>query len=242
MDLQFKIHGLEIVEYDIENHSDEVQKLLDEYLLPTYYKRLGITQNERLKYAEIEDILHPNLAKDPKFNKFSLVAIDENSGKVVALGLSYLATKENFREDFVDLNKRISNDPNYSQEIRKYCQHRYAVCHPILEFYDRFGLDKLIYLEDTVVARKYRGLGVHIVMTNLLTEKFGNEYGFLSEGMIPVEKLLTAEKFIDLEWNVIGTWRAEGWYTVNRQLSYDGYVCPVNIFPPKSCLEIKSKL
>eukprot|EP00111_Clytia_hemisphaerica_P001238 TCONS_00003517-protein len=103
-----KIEGLEIVEYNIEKHSREVQKLLDEYLVPTYYKRMGITQDERLKYAEVEDILHPNLAKDSKFEKFSVVVLDE-SGKVVGLGLSYLVTKQQYLEEFIDINLKIVN-------------------------------------------------------------------------------------------------------------------------------------
>uniref|UniRef100_A0A7M5X0N6 Uncharacterized protein n=1 Tax=Clytia hemisphaerica TaxID=252671 RepID=A0A7M5X0N6_9CNID len=227
-----KIQGLEIVVYNIEKHSGEVQKLLDEYLVPTYYKRMGITQDERLKYAHIEDILHPNLAKDPKFNKFSLVAVEKDSGEVVALGLSYLITKQEFQEDFVDLNKRISNDQNYSPEIRKYCQHRYAVCHPILEYYDKFGIDELIYLEDVVTTRKYRGLGVHVAIMGVAFEKFGHEYGFLSEGMVPVEKFITEKKFQNHEWSPIGTWVSDRWYLVNKQFSYDGYICPVFISGP----------
>ena len=134
--LDNKIHGLEIVEYDIEKHSDEVQKLLNEYLVPTYCKRLGITQNERLKYAEVEDILHPNLAKDPKFEKFSLVALDE-SGEVVGLSLNYMVTKQQFQNNFLNNNLMIGKDLNYKESIRKYCQHRYAVCSPLTKFYDQ---------------------------------------------------------------------------------------------------------
>ena len=114
---------------------------MDEYLLPTYYKRLGITQNERLKYSEIEDVLHPYLAKDSKFEKFSFVALDE-SGNVIGLSLSYMVTKQQFQEDFLDVNLRIVKDSNYKESIRKYCQHRNAVCNPLTKFTTSINLTK----------------------------------------------------------------------------------------------------
>eukprot|EP00111_Clytia_hemisphaerica_P014855 TCONS_00043757-protein len=233
-----KQNKLEIVEYNIEKHSGEVQKILDEHLIPIYLKRMEITQDERLKYAHIENVLHPNLAKNPKFENFSMVTLDE-AGKVVGLGLSYMVTKQDFQETFIDLNLRVVNDSSYKESIRKYCQHRYAVCYPLARFFDEYNIDQMVYTEDAVVLPQYRGRGINNNMYELMMAEFGHKHAFFAEEMMPVQNIVTSGG-LKHELDVIGTWDSDGWLCIDRQLSYDGYLCPL-FFKPLTHVH-KSKL
>ena len=84
--------GFRFASYNVQKHAKQARKLIDHYLLPTYYQRLGIKAEESSKYIDVEDILDPQLIMDPRYEQTSKVAFNQ-SGDMVGLQLSYFVDK-----------------------------------------------------------------------------------------------------------------------------------------------------
>ena len=105
--------------HKIQNHGKEVQTLVDKYLIPSYISRLDIKPEEREFYAKVEDVLDTQSAFNPKFETNSYVSIDQKSGKIVGCILCYIVTRDFYKENFIDINKKIGSDESYPEHIRK---------------------------------------------------------------------------------------------------------------------------
>ena len=220
--------SLRISNYCIKRHSAQVQKLLDTYLTPMYCQRLKIPLKDRSKYTKIEDCLDSEASTSPKFEGQSHVAIDESSGKIVACQLNYFVSRDTFQKEFIDSNQKIAGDLSFSENIRKYCQHRYTVCHDLTDLYQKYNLEKILYMETTVILPEYRRLRIPDMLQDPVYDNYPED-GILAEGMLNVASYLAG----GLETNKLiqAAKRGEMIYC-KRVLSYDGFVVPVVFRPP----------
>ena len=224
--------------YNIQKHGKEVQRLVDNYLVPTYISRLGIKPEEREFYATVEDVLDTQSAFNSKFEKHSYVGIDEKSGKVIGCALSYIVTKDFIKEYFIDTNKKIGSDDRYPESIRKYARHRYVVSHDLIRLFDDHNIKDMIYYESTIIHPDYRGAALNTEIFKKV--KDGRErYGILCEGMVPRSQQHALGLVPGDVWNQMGSELVKCLY------SYDGYVIPVWFIPPRPgdhFKKMKSKL
>eukprot|EP00111_Clytia_hemisphaerica_P001234 TCONS_00003512-protein len=223
------VQGLRKSKYIIEKHSEQVIELVAKHLLPTYMKRLGITREEQKKdLIEVEAILDPNFAKRKIFEGASYVALDK-SDKVVACSLNYFISKEEWLKYFVEPNKSITQNTNYSKHIRKYCQQQYDLYHDVIDLtYDKYNLQTILYLEDGVTLPEYRGLRISEWIQKSVYDEFGEKYGMLGEGMIPLDKIQAGK--------INPAFRAmhlNGFITVKEAVTFDGFLSPVMFRPPQ---------
>ena len=219
----------QILPYDIQKHGAQVQELYDKYLVPTDLKRLGIEEHEREKYSHIEDVVAVNAAFNPKFVGFSFVAVD-SFGQVVGALLSYMMDKEYCKREFVELNRKIVEENKEKESILKYCQHRYEVCKILHGLYEKYNFKRAIYLESIFLHPDVRGKGLKQRLDKMLISQT-NEVIFV-EGQIPVDVYI---KHYGLNGTVIGEIVSyNGFLMVNRILSYDLFVIPIEIRLPKS--------
>uniref|UniRef100_A0A7M5WZM2 Uncharacterized protein n=1 Tax=Clytia hemisphaerica TaxID=252671 RepID=A0A7M5WZM2_9CNID len=220
--------SLRISNYCTKKHSAQVQTLLDRYLTPMYCQRLKIPLKDKLKYTDIEDCLESDSASNPKFEGQSHVAIEKSSGKLVACQLNYYVSKETFKNVFIDSNQSIAGDLSNNENIRKYCQHRYAVCHDLIDLYEKYNLEKILYMETTVILPEYRRLRVPDLLQDPVYGNYPND-GILAEGMLTVGSYLAG----GLEQNkLIQSVRRGEMIYCKRVLSHDGFVVPVVFRPP----------
>uniref|UniRef100_A0A7M5XI32 Uncharacterized protein n=1 Tax=Clytia hemisphaerica TaxID=252671 RepID=A0A7M5XI32_9CNID len=227
----------QIAPYEIQKHAAQVQELYDRYLIPTYLKRLGIGEDERTQYSDIEDVLDVNAAYNEKFEGFSFVVID-SSGQVKGVQLSYMFGKDDCENAFPELNRKVVEENKHKESIMKYCQHRYEVCKILYDLYERYGFERAIYLESTVLHPDVRGKGINQRLTDHLTSHT-DEVIFV-EGQIPVDVYI---KHYGLNATLIGEMVAHnGFLMVTRILSYDLFVVPIEIRLSKKTKSISSKL
>eukprot|EP00111_Clytia_hemisphaerica_P003060 TCONS_00008670-protein len=230
------MENFEIVPYDIPKHGDEVQRLYDEYIASECCKRMGIRLEERHQFSHIEDVLTVDNVFDEKFTGYSFVVID-SSGKVKGAQLSYLIDKATFKKDFIDVNKDIVNEKQYPENILKYCQHRYEVSKCIYNLYDEYNFERAVYLESTVVDKDARGFGLNL-QTTVALANFTNEV-ILVEGQLPINFYMKHPIHATIP---IGQLTFHPGFTlVNRILSYDLYVVPIEIRLQRDII-ISSKL
>eukprot|EP00111_Clytia_hemisphaerica_P001237 TCONS_00003516-protein len=223
------VQGLRKSKYIIEKHSEQVIELLAKHLLPTYMKRLGITREQQKKdLIEVEAILDPGHLKREIFEKASYVALDK-SDKVVACSLNYFISKEEWLKYFVEPNKSITQNTNYSKHIRKYCQQQYDLYHDVIDLtYDKYNLQTILYLEDGVTLPEYRGLRIAQWLQRTVLGDFGEQYGILGEGMVPMDRINAGK--VNPAFNA---WRENGFLTVKEIVTHDKVMVPVWFRPPK---------
>ena len=231
-----KDDGLNIVPYNVQKHGEQVQDLMNKYLIPTYLKRMGLRVGEVTdKYYLAEDVLHPQAAMNTKFEEgFSFVAVDK-SYRVLGCHLCYHVTKKQFKSDFVDSNYEIMNDDSYKESVRKYCQHRYAVCRDWPDLYDTYGMEKILYMESVILHPDIRGGHTHHKLELSSVVACDERHGILVEGMWPVKKFLEVHPESSVGQVLGDVEEHTGFVLIERNLSYDGYVTPVYFRPPKNC-------
>ena len=214
--------------YKIQKHGKEVQGLVDKYLIPSYISRLGIKPEEREFYAKVEDVLDTQSAFNPKFEANSYVSIDQESGRIIGCALSYIVTRDFYKNNFVDINKKIGSDESYPEHIRKYARHRYVVCHDLIQLFDDHNVKDMIYYESTIIHPGYRGSALNLDLLSKVDSGRGR-YGILFEGMIPPGKSQHGIGLVPGDYN----WKPIGCKLLKCLYSYDGYVIPVWFIPPK---------
>ena len=215
-----------------------MQELYDKYLVPTDLKRLGIEEHEREKYSHIEDVVAVNAAFNEKFVGFSFVVVDR-FGQVVGASLSYMMDKELCKREFVELNRKIVEENNEKKSILKYCQHRYEVCKFLYGLYEKYRFERAVYMESIFLHPDVRGRGLNQRLDKKLMSHT-NEIIFV-EGQIPLEFYVN---HYGVNGNVLGmpVPYYEEFLLVNRILSYDLFVIPIEIRLPKNSKSISSKL
>ena len=224
---------LVIVPYNIKKHSTQVKFLIEKYLVPMYLNRMGITEKERSKYLTIEDCLDPESATNPKFENVSYVAI-ESSGRVVACYMNYFLSEQNLQSDLIDHPKAGMFDHHNPAKLRQFSEHRYEVCHDMVNLYKQYNQEILFYMETGIVIPEYRRLGITKLLTNKACKRFGQDYGILWEGMKLVDNDkkcpgLQPSDEANLGLHLFGV---DGFLPLKRVLSYDNYVVDVLFRPP----------
>eukprot|EP00111_Clytia_hemisphaerica_P003778 TCONS_00010850-protein len=193
------MHRIKVLRYNIQQHSNQVHNLVEKYLIPTYYKRLGISETERSTYMDFEDCLDPGYTQNQKFQDASYIAIEE-SGRIIACTMNYFVPKQTFQKVFIDSQKSVSEDNTLPDTVRKYFRHRYDVCHDLMKpLYEDHKLDTVLYLESGIVIPEYRRLKLTNKILSKIYARFGADYGIFCEGMIPNKHVLSGEvnpKFI----------------------------------------------
>jgi len=225
---------LKIIPYNIQEHGEQVQDLVNKYLIPTYLKRMGLHADELTdKYYLAEEILHPRGAMDEKFVEgLSFVAVDK-SNRVLGCHLSYYVTKDQFNSHFVENNYKVMKDKSYKESVRKYCQHCYFIWRDCLHLYDSYHMEKLLYLESVILHPDIRGRGTDLKLEFSSIRACNERHGILVDGMWPIMKLL--EVLPDfLADGVVGDVKDLGFILLERTISYDGYVVPVFFKPPNN--------
>ena len=224
-----KKENFQIVPYEIEKHGSQVQALYDKYIVPESYKRMGIKAEERHKFCHIEDVLTVNAVFDEKFSGYSFVVVD-SSGKVRGAQLAYLLNKATLKKDFVDVNEQIVKNKQHAEYVLRYCQHRHEVSKILYNLYEEYDFDRAVYLESTFLDKGARGNGLNLQTTEALA-KFSNEV-ILVEGQIPVNVYVKHPVYASIP---IGQQTFHpGFKLVNRILSYDLYVVPIEIRLPSN--------
>ena len=135
---------------------------------------MGIKPEEREFYAKVEDVLDTQSAFNPKFETNSYVRL--KSGKIVGCILCY-------KENFIDINKKIGSDESYPEHIRKYARHRHVVCHDLIHLFDDHNVKDMIYIESVIVHPNYRGSSLNLDIS--IVDSSRECYGILCEGMVP---------------------------------------------------------
>ena len=230
-----------VIPYNIEKHGEQVQLLLDKYLKPTYLDRMGLRADEVTeKDCLAEDILDSRGVFAKKFEGCSFVVVNKWS-RVLGCQLNYYVKKEQFKSDFVDSNFKIMNDYSYKESVRKYCQHRYALCRNWLPLFRTFNMRKLLYLETVLFHPDIRGLKDNKLMLEIVKRIHAvcdKDCGVLLEMMWPLDKFI---KYNPLESSmVVGDVDGDGYVLIERTISYDKFVIPVLFKPPEELK--KSKL
>uniref|UniRef100_A0A7M5VCW0 Uncharacterized protein n=1 Tax=Clytia hemisphaerica TaxID=252671 RepID=A0A7M5VCW0_9CNID len=221
------MNKLTIYRYNIKQHAEQVQALIEKYLVPMYYKRLGIKENERSKYIHVEDCLDPKSADNPKFEDVSYVAIDEND-RIVGCNMNYFVTKQDFQQNFINFVEQGAQNRENPESLRRFAKHRYEVCHNLVNLFDDYNLEKLFYIESGIVVPEYRGVKLSLEMTSKACQRFGEEHGILWEGMLQNRLVESGEA--NSEFNVPGI---DGFVSLKKILSYDEYLVNVAFRPPK---------
>jgi hypothetical protein len=223
---------LEIVRYCIQKHGEQVQHLLNEYLIPISLKRMGLRADEVTeRHYHVEDVLEPRGAFDIRFEGFSFVAID-GSSRVVGCQLNYFVDEKDFDDVFVKHNKILMSDESFRESVRKYCQHRYAVSLEIFNIYRRFNVKRLLYLETTCVHPDNRGANLFPLFIQASLD--ATLEGVLIEGQWSIKSFMRNNQSLD----VIGDILPNGLIALKRILSYDRYVIPI-YFRPAVVLQAK---
>eukprot|EP00111_Clytia_hemisphaerica_P001193 TCONS_00003411-protein len=100
------------------------------------------------------------------------------------------------------------------------------VIYPIL--YEKYNLEKILYMETTVILPEYRRLRVPDLLQDPVYGNYPND-GILAEGMLTVGSYLAG----GLEQNkLIQSVRRGEMIYCKRVLSHDGFVVPVVFRPP----------
>ena len=221
--------GLRKTKYIIEKHSEQVIDLVAKHLLPTYMKRLGITrENQKRKLTDVEAILDPSHLRKNIFEGASYVALDE-SDKLVACSLNYFTSREEWLKYFVGPNKAIAQNTNYGENIRKYCQQQYELYYDVIDLtYDKYNLQTILYLEDGVTLPEYRGLRIAQWLQKTVIRDFGEQYGILGEGMVPLYRIDAGKVNPAFD-----AWRKNGFITVKKIVTHDKVMVPVWFRPPQ---------
>ena len=224
--------GFRFASYNVQKHAKQARKLIDHYLLPTYYQRMGIKAEESSKYIDVEDILDPQSIMDPRYEQTSKVAFNQ-SGDMVGLHLSYFVDKPSWQKEFIDASREYFEDKSLKESVRKYCKHRYEVCEGLDDLYDRYQVEKFIYFESTIVHPDYRRMGISLANQKKAYEEFGTKYGILTESQTP-KYLVDTGKIKTLEQTVPGV---DGFVILKDIRSYDDFIVVVAFRPPLPKLE-----
>ena len=221
------MNKLTISRYNIKQHGKQVQALMEKYLIPTYLKRLGIKESERSNYIDVEDCLDPKSVENPKFEDVSYVAVEEK-GRIVACGMNYFITKSDFQLNFIDYVKQGAENMDSPASLRHFAEHRYEVCHDLVNLFDEYNLEKLFYIESGIVVPEYRRKKLTMELFSKACHRFGEEHGILWEGMLRNQLVESGE--VNPELRIPGI---DGFISLKKILSHDDYFVNVAFRPPK---------
>ena len=217
-----------IQKYSINEHGESVQHLLDNYMIPIYLKRMGLTTDQRMDYVEMEEILDPKGAYNQKFEPHSLVVCD-GDGKVIACQLSYCVNTDEVLQA-MDTFRSTMNDPNskFNQlvegsKLLMYLRHQLDVGNDIIDLLKKFPNTKqFLYLESSIVEPSWRKRNINAALRQNFLLASVNEM-VIVEGMMKKE---VWDRQADNEHYEMGT-RLYKCY-----ITYDNYACSVYVKPP----------
>jgi len=228
-----------------EKHIPEVKDLFNKYLLPTYYERLGITKQQITDdIIELEDNVHSNVVSSERFRECSLVCVDENN-KVIACQLNHFLDEDGYNSYFIEPPQKYLKLPNKSKETREYAEYILNAYNGH-DLFNRYNINRVFYLESTIVLPEYRGQGITVVFRALSVSYFTKEGdGILSETQIPKEKMEKMRKRKNFEQDLVNSFLSDGGIKLNA-ITSNGYYCMVvlNVTASKSGAKesINSKL
>ena len=237
---------IKIVRYNIQKHGSEVQNLLKRYIVPTYMKRMGLeTEQQMAEYHEYESVLDPVGAYDTKFEAGSLVAVN-GQGEIKGTMLSYfikVSELEESIESFEEFSKKLETDEHQDKDLNdsskgkcggrllqndcndslaKYLAHRWDIDKSIHGLTKRFNVDRLLYIESTIVDPELRNRGIAETFA-VETAHLGKEELVVSEGMVKKDIWERAG---------FGEKGYLGFTTHQVHISYDGLYCPLLFIEP----------
>eukprot|EP00111_Clytia_hemisphaerica_P016809 TCONS_00049855-protein len=214
------------VELFNSSHIKEVQDLYEEFLIPTYVKRLGLTGLGHPNFHEAEfaeEIVNSDNLNDEKYLGVSVVVYDGD--KMIACSMNYLVDEELFNKEFVDYNRRLMNDYSLKPNLRKYIQHLYEVWQGH-NFFSKYELEKVLYQETIIVNPKYRHHGLSGFLMNYTKDLCQSKCdGVLSDSQIP---LPLYQKIVERDPNARSP--IADALILRSVLSYDGFVVSVTLF------------
>ena len=236
---------VKIARYSIKEHGKKVHNMLMRYIVPAYLKRLGLENESNqivAKYSKYESVLDPMGAYEPKFEDTSLVVLNDKE-EVKGTMLSYFVKTTELEEsiqlfkDFVATNKAsdgdstrgdqigcgILNSPSmHNNALTNYIAHRCEMETSIHSIAKLFEVDRLLYIESTIVDPELRHRGIAETLS-VETAHLGKEELVISEGMVKKEI-----------WDSAGYANDGylGFTTLEVQISYDGLYCPILFTEP----------
>ena len=162
------------------------------------------------------------------------MAVDK-SNRVRAFSMGYYVDKKDFKS-IIDGYYEVMNDASYKESVRKYSQHRFAVCRNWLHLYDTYRMEKLYYLETVFLHPELRGArGQYSKIQNRLNfavcEALEHGCGLIVEGMWTISNYMKYRP-PSMSW-AIGDSGEFDLTLIERTVSYDGYVIPVFFRAPK---------
>ena len=223
---------IKIGRYSIQKHGSDVHNMLMRYIVPTYVKRLGLgneSDEKVAEYSKYESVLDPIGAYDTKFEDTSLVVLNEKE-QVQGAMLSYFVKINKQEEsiklfkDFVTENRRTDQgeDVSTNDALINYIAHRCDMEISITNLAKRFNVDRLLYIESTIIDPTLRRRGIAETLS-VETAHLGKEELVISEGMVKKEIWEKAG---------YGTKGYLGFTTLEVQMSYDGLYCPILFTEP----------
>ena len=125
-----------------------------------------------------------------RYQGVSIVDVDEQ-GKIVACQMNYIIDEAYFNTYFVEYYRvLIATTDDMPASFMSYAKHRYQLWQG-LDFFKRFNLKKVLYLESTIVLPEYRHKGLSSVLMNLSMDlAVGKCDDVLCESQIPYELYL----------------------------------------------------
>ena len=115
-----------IIRYNVKQRGEQVQNLLDRYMIPTYLKRMGLKPEQKLEYLHCEPALDPNDTYDRKLEDYSLVVIENDSNNnVIGCQTNYFLSRTMISEKLKGFQEII--DRKEDDMLHEYCKHRVKV-------------------------------------------------------------------------------------------------------------------
>ena len=194
---------------------------------------MGLTNGQRMEYAEMEDILDPKGAYNKKFEPHSLVVVDRD-GKVIGCQLSYCVYRDELFKDMDEFRSAMNDSSSKINQLEErsalsmYLKHRLDVGNDIVDLLEKFpNTEKFLYLESSIVEPSWRKQNINAALRQNFLLASANEL-VIVEGMMKKE---VWDRQPDNEHYEMGT-RLYKCYT-----TYDNYACSVYVKSP-----LKAKL
>jgi len=205
-----------------EKHIPEVRELFNTYLVPTLYKRLGITKQQITgDIIELEDVVHPDVVSFEIYRECSLVCVDtDDNSKVVGCQLNYFLDEDRFNACLVEAPKKYLKLSNKSKKTREYAEYLLNV-YDGHDLFNRYNLKRILYLESSVILPEFRGQNIMRNLMKKSADYFTKEGdGVLAESLIPLKKMKKIKEQGNFEQN----------YVINggiflREVISNGFVC-----------------
>jgi len=208
------------------DHISGVKVLFNKYLIPTYYKRLGIRQGDEGDYAyNVESIINTDMLHDDMYKECSLLAIDSNY-VVVGCQMSYFVDKKCFQRTFIDDYRVLMNNDGLLKGLQRYAQQTYEIWQGLDIIFDKYHLKKVFYLETSIVEPEYRHNGLSAFFINHSKDSWAGKCdAVLYDSLIPQDVYLrTRDKMMKRPHPLLNS------ISLRRVTTYDKFYVDVALY------------